>query len=269
MGGVGRVKIELRRVDYLKMHWIVILQIVLSFLYVAYLIYNYSIKSVGIFVKISVYCTWLICFSNVVLLPYDIYHSLESNYTMGIVWKTSYWLIFILTWLILPIAQEYEAAGEFSIKEKLKRAAINNLIIYGVFAAVGLLGLGYLILRGKVDLQRLPPMLMTASNAFGMSLLVIFLSYGITAIPRSMWRFQNYDLELKKHQFNISSIARRKEKISNELELKVKEILWKQKRDGESVETLEILKLVPQEYLDKWSRNVPDLGSPKVIKLHK
>ena len=59
------------------MHWIVILQIIASVIYVAYLIYCYSLKSVGWFVKISVYLTWLICFGNVVLLPFDIYYSLH------------------------------------------------------------------------------------------------------------------------------------------------------------------------------------------------
>jgi hypothetical protein len=90
------------------MHWIVITQIIASVLYVAYLIYKYSLQSVGMFVKISVYLTWLICFSGVVLLPFDIYYSLQSDFAMGIVWKTSYILIFFLTWVLLPIAQEYE-----------------------------------------------------------------------------------------------------------------------------------------------------------------
>jgi len=89
------------------MHWIVVAQIVGSVLYVAYLIYQYSLRSVGILVKTSVYLTWLICFSNVVLLPFDVYYSLQSDYAMGVVWKTSYALIFFLTWLLLPIAQEY------------------------------------------------------------------------------------------------------------------------------------------------------------------
>ena len=228
------------------MHWVVILQILVSLLYVAYLIYQYSIKSVGWLVKISVYCTWLICFSNVVLLPYDIYHSLEFNYAMGVVWKISYWFIFFLTWVLLPIAQEYEAAGEFSIKLRLKRALINNLIIYGIFAAVGLLGLAYIIIRGGLSLTELAPLLIAASNAFGMFLLVIFLSFGITAIPRRMWRYQSYEIKLKKYQFDASSIVKRKDNVIHELELKAKEILWKSKRDGDSVETVQILSLIPK-----------------------
>jgi hypothetical protein len=59
------------------MHWIIIVQIVASFLYVAFLVYNYSIQTVGVFVKTSVYLTWLICFSNVIILPYDVYFSLN------------------------------------------------------------------------------------------------------------------------------------------------------------------------------------------------
>jgi hypothetical protein len=90
------------------MHWIIIGQIIASVVYVAYLIYHYSLRSVGMLVKVSVYFTWLICFSSVVLLPFDIYYSLNSDYAMGVVWKTSYVLIFVLTWLLLPVAQEYE-----------------------------------------------------------------------------------------------------------------------------------------------------------------
>lgn len=86
---------------------IVVLQIVIALLYVAYLIYQYSMLEVNPVVKILVYLTWLLSFSIVVLLPYDIYHSLQNDYTMSTVWKILYYAIFALTWLVLPIAQEY------------------------------------------------------------------------------------------------------------------------------------------------------------------
>ena len=93
------------------MHWFIILQIIFSVLYVAYLVYQYALPNVHISVKISVFLTWLICFGIVVMLPYDIYYSLKEDYGMEVVWKVMYWLIFVLTWVILPIAQEYESAG--------------------------------------------------------------------------------------------------------------------------------------------------------------
>ena len=30
-----------------------------------------------------------------------------------------------------------------------------------------------------------------------------------------------------------------------------------------------VLTLVPQKYLERWSRNVPDLGEVNVVKIHK
>jgi hypothetical protein len=92
----------------------------------------------------------------------------------------------------------------------LKRAIINNLIIYGVFVLIGLLGLGYLLISHRVDLANLPPVMLAASNAFGMFLVVIFLSHGLTAIPRVLWRNKNYKLKLKKYQFDASNLMRKK-----------------------------------------------------------
>jgi len=66
----------------------------------------------------------------------------------------------------------------------MKTAVINNLIIYGVFALLGAIFLIYLFLKDKLDLEELMPVLMAASNAFGMFLVVIFLSYGLVAIPK-------------------------------------------------------------------------------------
>jgi hypothetical protein len=86
---------------------ILALQIILTLLYVAYLIHQYSMLQVNWVVKILVYITWLLSFIIVVMLPYDIYNSLQEDYAMSVVWKCIYYAIFALTWLFLPIAQEY------------------------------------------------------------------------------------------------------------------------------------------------------------------
>jgi hypothetical protein len=50
-----------------------------------------------------------------------------------------------------------------------------------------------------------------------MFLVVIFLSYGLTSIPRSLWRYKNYKLKLKKLQFNAALLTHKKNKILQEL----------------------------------------------------
>jgi hypothetical protein len=42
----------------------------------------------------------------------------------------------------------------------------------------------YLWAKSSLSINELMPILMAASNAFGMSLVVIFLSYGLVAIPK-------------------------------------------------------------------------------------
>lgn len=138
------------------------------------------------------YLTWLFCFIIVVLLPYDIYYSFEDHNAMSIIWKCIYYVIFILTWVLLPIAQEYESSGEFTWQKKLKMAVVNNLIIYGVFAVLGVLFMVYLMFKSALDFKELMPILMAGSNAFGMGLVVVLLSFGLVAIPKKLWRERKY-----------------------------------------------------------------------------
>lgn len=86
---------------------ILIVQMISALLYVAYLIHQYALPQVTPAVKIMVYFTWLASFSIVVLLPFDIYHSMQGTYDMGGAWRAIYYIIMILTWIILPVQQEY------------------------------------------------------------------------------------------------------------------------------------------------------------------
>ena len=50
-------------------------------------------------------------------------------------WSLNYWSVFILNWFVLPILQEYLAAGDFTMKERVMRSLRNNiplLVIYFV-----------------------------------------------------------------------------------------------------------------------------------------
>ncbi len=84
---------------------IVVVQIVLMLLYVAYLIYQYALPQVPPAVKVLVYLSWLLSFSIVIILPYDIHAALANDVGMGALWRAIYYSIFILTWLLLPVAQ--------------------------------------------------------------------------------------------------------------------------------------------------------------------
>jgi hypothetical protein len=61
-----------------------------------------------------------------------------------------YWLIYILSWVIIPVAQEYEKAGDFSGKARLKRAIRTNIYIYLIFLIGGIIFIMYLIVKQQL-----------------------------------------------------------------------------------------------------------------------
>lgn len=147
------------------MNWLILTQIILSLLYVWHLVQSYSLKTVPLYLKFLIFATWTLSFGIVLILPLDIYYvrrtwtqtisedAPASSNSILIVWKVAYWLNFMLTWFLLPIAQEYELAGEFDWRARLKRAVINNLITYVIFLVCGAAFLVYLIFRGDFQLH--------------------------------------------------------------------------------------------------------------------
>lgn len=89
-------------------------------------------------------------------------------------------------------------------------AVINNLIIYGIFAGLGVLFMVYLIFKSELSFTELMPILMAASNAFGMFLVVVLLSYGLVAVPKTLWRERKYEIKLKYKQFTAAELSKKK-----------------------------------------------------------
>jgi hypothetical protein len=96
------------------------------------------------------------------------------------------------------------------VKDKLKKSAINNLIIYGIFAGIGIISVVYLIWTNQFNMDKMLPILVSASSLFGMVLVVVLLSYGLVAIPRSLYKNGDYNKILKTNYFQASKFAHRK-----------------------------------------------------------
>jgi hypothetical protein len=50
-------------------------------------------------------------------------------------WSLNYWSVFILNWFVLPILQEYLAAGDFTVKERVMRSLRNNIPLLVIYFA--------------------------------------------------------------------------------------------------------------------------------------
>jgi hypothetical protein len=99
------------------------------------------------------------------------------EYVFPNLWRIIYWSSQFLTWLILPLMQSYLKAGEFTIKGKLKSAIIDNAIYYGSYLLICGILLIYIALKPGVSLdwQKLKAIASSASNTWGLFLLVLLL----------------------------------------------------------------------------------------------
>lgn len=87
---------------------------------------------------------------------------------------------------------------------------INNLIIYGVIVGIGVVSVVYLIWTDQFNIDKIMPILVSAASTFGMVLVVVLLSYGLVAIPRSLYKKGDYNKILKTNYYQASRFALRK-----------------------------------------------------------
>ncbi|GIX73917.1 g-protein coupled receptor-associated protein LMBRD2 [Caerostris extrusa] len=104
-------------------------------------------------------------------------------------WRVVYWTAQTLTWIVLPMMQSYSTAGDFTISGKLKTALVENAIYYGSYLLIFGTLLIYVVLQpnSNLDGSHLKVICITASNTWGLFLLVLLEGYGLVEIPRKLW----------------------------------------------------------------------------------
>ncbi|ALC47691.1 CG8135 [Drosophila busckii] len=123
-------------------------------------------------------------------------------------WRIIYWSSQFLTWLIMPLMQSYLKAGDFTIKGKLKSALIENAIYYGSYLFICGVLLIYIAAKGiSLDWQKLKAIASSASNTWGLFLLVLLLGYALVEVPRSLWNNAKPGFTLQYAYFKAAKLS--------------------------------------------------------------
>lgn len=135
-------------------------------------------------------------------------------------WQVVYWTSQLLTWIILPIMQSYSTAGDFTVAGKIKTALIENAIYYGSYLLIFGVILIYVVAKAdlQVDAERLKVIGITASNTWGLFLLILLLGYGLVEVPRSVYNSSKKGFVLSKTYFKISKLSTEKTEADEALE---------------------------------------------------
>ncbi|KAL3869675.1 hypothetical protein ACJMK2_042337 [Sinanodonta woodiana] len=148
------------------------------------------------------------------------------DHVLPALWHVVYWTSQFLTWLLLPMMQSYSRAGDFSVAGKIKTALIQNAIYYGTYLLIFGVCLIYVAARPDlhIDAEKLKVIGVTASNTWGLFLLVLLLGYGLVEVPRYVWNNGNHAYTLSRTFFKIAKQSTEKTEAEENLEDVLEEI---------------------------------------------
>ena len=96
----------------------------------------YAAKDVSLHIRVWSLITWVLNFGLALLIPQDVFLTLqndrEQKVKQGLNWQylVLYWSVYILTWTVIPVLQEWEDAGDLDSKDRLARSLRTNAKFY-------------------------------------------------------------------------------------------------------------------------------------------
>ncbi|TYJ44034.1 hypothetical protein E1A91_A03G193600v1 [Gossypium mustelinum] len=171
----------------------------------------FSSPDVPNYVLFTVGYTWFCSFSIIILVPADIWTTIFGNYSGGIsfFWSLTYWSTFLLTWVVVPTIQGYEDAGDYTVVERLKNSLHENLVYYLCVGSIGLVGLILFIIFSKNwhvsgDILGFA---MACSNTFGLVTGAFLLGFGLSEIPKGIWKNVDWTFRHKVLSHKVAKMA--------------------------------------------------------------
>ncbi|XP_058096925.1 uncharacterized protein LOC131242353 isoform X2 [Magnolia sinica] len=161
------------------------------------------------YVLFTVGYTWFCSLSIIILVPADIWTTIIHHEKGGIAffWSWSYWSTFALTWAVVPTIQGYEDAGDFTVTERLKTSIRANLVFYLCVGSIGLFGLILLIIMRRNGGISVVGLAMACSNTFGLVTGAFLLGFGLSEIPKSIWRNADWSNRQKSLSHRVAKMA--------------------------------------------------------------
>lgn len=178
--------------------------------------YHINLFKYPLYFTIPITLAVFIPMSIIFLLPMDyISHNTKEELVLFnlpdkailYIWKINYWTTFILTWLLLPMLQEFYRSGHRSKFAKLKDSAKRNIKFQLIMLGVSLLGMFYLILEVGITTQHLKMMIIALSHIYSLILATWLMGHGLISIPRNKWISGNVVKELNSHYLKLPKLV--------------------------------------------------------------
>ena len=210
----------------------IFLEAFLSFILAVIIILSYVRKGTNKLVILISIITWFFDFYIVVLLPYDICFTnkqkkneklmevdSKTSDIIKISYQITYWIIFFLTWFIIPLLKSYESSGEFTRWDKFKYSIKSNLILYAVELLICLILFIWAYFKLKKEtISFFFKNIYNFNYVFGLSIILLLLSYSLIKLPKLIYEKINYEKTIQYYEYLAKNINDKLTVVKMELE---------------------------------------------------
>ncbi|KAJ5954502.1 hypothetical protein N7501_008781 [Penicillium viridicatum] len=132
-------------------------------------------------------------------------------------WRIAYWLIFVLTWAILPLLGEYVDSGYREPKGRLMYSLRSNAQYQLIVLGCALVGLIYVSISNGFEFTSIKGLIMALAYVWGLVLAIYLMGHGLVSIPRNLLRNSNVSGRLRRLQAHAPKVHDRLMDSVNEL----------------------------------------------------
>ncbi|KAJ8749727.1 hypothetical protein K2173_012278 [Erythroxylum novogranatense] len=122
-----------------------------------------------------------------------------------------------LSRVVVPLIQGFEDAGDFTVAERFKTSIHANLVFYLIVGSIGFFGLVLLIMLNKIRRGGVLGSAMACSNTFGLVTGVFLLGFGLSEIPKGLWRNADWKTRQKVLSDKIAKMVMKLDDAHQEL----------------------------------------------------
>jgi hypothetical protein len=154
--------------------------------------------------------------SIILLVPIDLASGARTESASGgiwlpdrvllVAWRISYWLTFMLTWVILPLMGEYIDSGYRTPRDRILYSLRSNGRYQLVVLGCGIAGLVYVIFQNGFHPTSIKALVMALAYCWGLILAIYLMGHGLVAIPRRLIRNANIAGRLRRIQSHAPKV---------------------------------------------------------------
>ncbi|KAL4761607.1 LMBR1 domain-containing protein [Aspergillus foveolatus] len=133
-------------------------------------------------------------------------------------WRIAYWLIFVLTWAILPLLGEYIDSGHRDAKARIQYSVRSNARYQMIVLGCATVGLIYISIQNGFEFSTIKALAMALAYVWGLVLAIYLMGHGLVSIPRTLFRNASASGRLRRLQSHAPLMHDRLMDAINDLE---------------------------------------------------